>query len=75
MLFSHLQKAGMKQYSGYLGGNYKNLSLDIMREYQSLMISSEQSDYYSIKRRKIMSDAGNSSSEGRNEIIFRLFRS
>jgi hypothetical protein len=48
MLFSHLQKAGMKQYSGYLGGNYENLSLDIMREYHSLMISSEQSDYYSI---------------------------
>jgi hypothetical protein len=56
----------MNQYSGYLGRNYENLSRDFMREYNTPMISSEQSDFYIIKRRKIMSDAGNSSSEGRN---------
>jgi hypothetical protein len=56
----------MNQCSGYLGHNYEKLSLDIMREYNSLLTSSEQSDFYIIKRSKIMSDAGNSSSEGRN---------
>ena len=39
------------------------------------MISSEQSDFYIINRRKIISDAGSSSSEGSNETIFRLFSS
>ena len=71
MLFIHLLKEGMKQYLGNLGRYFENLSLDIMREYNTLMISSEQSDFYNIKRRKIMSDAGNSSSEGRIETIFR----
>ena len=75
MLWIHLLKEGMKQYLGNLGRFYENLSLDIMREYNTLMISSEQSDFYNIKRRKIMSDAGNSSSECRIETIFRLLRS
>jgi hypothetical protein len=46
-----------------------------MIEYNPLMFSSEQSDFYNIKRRKIMSDAGNSSSESRIETIFRWLRS
>jgi hypothetical protein len=58
-------------YLGYFGRNFEKLSLDIMIEYNPLMFSSEQSDFYNIKRRKIMSDAGNSSSEGSIETIFR----
>jgi hypothetical protein len=49
MLVIHLQKAGMIQYFGYLGRNYEKLSLDIMREYHSLMISSARSDLISLK--------------------------
>ncbi len=42
----------MKQYLGYLGRKYENLSLDIMRENNSLMISSEQSHFISLKDEK-----------------------
>ena len=65
----------MKQYFGYLGRNYENLSLDFMRENNSLMISSEQSDFYIINRNKIISDVVNSSFKAMNESMFRLFRS
>ena len=57
-----------------MGRNYENLCLDIMREYNSLMISSEQSDFYIINRRKIISDVVNSSLKAMNESIFRLLR-
>jgi hypothetical protein len=52
MLLIHILKEGMKQYFGYLGRNYENLSLDFMRENNSLMISSEQSDFISLKEVK-----------------------
>ena len=112
MLLFHILKEGMKQYLGYFIRNYEKLSFDITRQYNSLMISREQSDFITlkhvksclmlvihlqnagirsllrkslprynegiqlsyvlkctkrfciIKRRKIISDAGNSSSEG-----------
>jgi hypothetical protein len=75
MLLIHILKEGMKQYLGYFSRNYETSSFDSMTEYNSLMTSSEQSDFCIINRSKIISDGGNSSSEGSNETIFRLFRS
>jgi hypothetical protein len=49
MLFIHLKKAGMKHYKEYFGRNNEKLSLDIMREYNTLMISSARSDLISLK--------------------------
>jgi hypothetical protein len=75
MLVIHLQKAGIKQYLGYFSRNFENLSFDITREYNSLLTSSEQSDFYIIYRNKIISDVVNSSLKAMNESMFRLFRS
>jgi hypothetical protein len=122
MLLFHILKEGMKQYLGYFIRNYEKLSFDITRQYNSLMISREQSDFITLKhvksclmlvihlqnagirsllrkslprynegiqlsndlkltkrfcinkRRKIISDAGNSSIKVMNESIFRLLR-
>ncbi len=75
MLVIHLQKAGIKQYLGYFSRNFENLSFDVTREYNSLLTSSEQSDFYIIYRNKIFYDVVNSSLKAMNESMFRLFRS
>jgi hypothetical protein len=49
MLLFHILKEGMKQYLGYFICNYENLSFDITRENNCLMISSEQSDFISLR--------------------------